>query len=131
MCQSLAAQQPLQDETLQQVLALLRQFSTKYADLDDLIKLAEKVQQTQRFGGVGAAPTGEAIAKAYPLPPCPDKITVIASDGSQIFPDQHAITLYYLINTGSIVYRHASNRKPDTYNPKPLMYYEPDDSFDE
>ena len=43
-------------------------------------------------------------------------------------PDQHAIFPYYLINIGSITYRHGSNRKPDTYNPAPVLNYEP---FDE
>jgi hypothetical protein len=130
MGRSLAEQRSVRDEALQQAQTLLRQFSTEYTVLDDCIKRAEKVQRAQRFGWVGAAPTGEPLARAHPLPPCPEKVTAIASDGSQILPDQHAITLYYLINTGSIVYQHGSNRKPDTYNPKPLLCYEPDEIFD-
>ncbi len=130
MGRSLADQRPARDETLQQALILLKQFSAEYDALDERIKRAEKVQKTQRFGWVGAAPTGEPLALAHPLPPCPERMTVIASDGSQILPDQHAITLYYLINTGSIVYQHGSNRKPETYNPKPVLCYEMDDIFD-
>ncbi len=131
MGRSLAQRQPARDETLQQVRRLLHQFSTAFTELDDCIKRAEKVQQTQRFGWVGAAPGGKAMAQINPLPQYPERATVIASDGSQILPDQHAITLYYLINTGSIVYQHGSNRKPQTYNPKPILCYEPDDIFDE
>ncbi len=131
MGRSLAEQQPVRDEILEQALGLLQQFSRSYVELEKFIKRAEKVQQTQRFGWVGAASTSEAMDKSYPLPPCPERLTVIASDGSQILPDQHAITLYYLINTGSIVYQHGSNRKPETYNPKPLLCYEPDDILDE
>jgi hypothetical protein len=127
MGQSLAEQRPDRDQTLQQAQNLLRQFSTEFSALQERIARAEKVQH-QRFGWVGAAPTGEALGLAYPLPACPERLTVIASDGSQILPDQHAIFPYYLINIGSITYRHGSNRKPDTYNPTPVLCYEP---FDE
>lgn len=131
MGRSLAQQRPLRDETVQYAQSLLRQFSTEHSALHDRIQRAETVQKTQRFGWVGAAPTQEALADAYPLPSCPERVTVIAGDGSQILPDPHAITLYYLINIGSITYRHGSNRKPETYNPPPLLCYKPDDLLDE
>ena len=119
---------PERNKALETAQALLQRFSADNSALYDRILQAEKVQETQRFGWVGAAPTTEALYQKYPLPPCPKRITVIASDGSQIMPDQHAIFPYYLINVGSITYRHGSNRKPDTYNPAPVLNYEP---FDE
>jgi len=128
---SLAEQSPLRDEAGQTARALLQQFSTQYTALNQRIALAEKVQQKLRFDWVGAAPTLEALSQAHPLPPCPARLTVIASDGSQILPSRHAITLYYLVNVGSIVYRHGSNQKPETYHPKPLLYYAPEDILDE
>lgn len=131
MGRSLSEQRPRRDEILQQAQALLQQFSTQYSALADRIQQAEKVQQTQRFGWVGAAPTNQALDRAYPLPACPERVTVIASDGSQILPDPHAIALYYLINTGSITYRHGSNRKPETYNPTPRLCFEPEELLDE
>jgi hypothetical protein len=131
MGRSLAEQSPARNEAVQKAQALLQQFSAEYTALDERIKLAESVQQKLRFDWVGAAPTAEALAETHPLPPCPARVTVIASDGSQILPNRHTITLYYLINIGSIVYRHGSNRKPDTYNPKPLLCYAPEDLFDE
>ena len=128
MGRALAEQKPERTEALQLARTLLHQFSSEFDALHDRIKRAEQVQQTQRFGWVGAAPTAEAIAASQPLPACPDQLTVIASDGSQIMPDQHAIFPYYLINVGSFTYRHGSNRKPDPYNPPPLLNFEP---FDE
>jgi hypothetical protein len=128
---TLAEQKPLRDNTLQHARNLLRQFSTEFTALDDSIRQAERAQQSQRFGWVGAAPTNEALAEAYPLPPCPERVTVIAGDGSQILPDPHGITLYYLVNTGSIIYRHGSNRKPETYNPPPQLCFSLDDILDE
>lgn len=128
MGRSLQAQRPEQTEALEQARTLLRQFAAEPEALHDRINRAETVQQSQRFGWVGAAPTAEALDQANPLPACPEQLTVIASDGSQILPDQHAIAPYFLINVGSITYRHGSNRKPDTYNPTPILNYEP---FDE
>lgn len=111
--------------------ALLLKFSTEFSALNERIARAERIQAKQRFDWVGAAPTAEALAESYPLPACPERITVIASDGSQILPDRHDITLYYLINVGSIIYRHGSNRKPEAYNPTPILCYDPEELFDE
>ena len=130
MGDSLAKQNPQRDEAGRAAQALLQQFSTAQADLHERIALAEQVQQELRFGWVGAAPTSENLVQAYPLPACPDQVTVIASDGSQILPSRHAITLYYLINTGCIVYRHGSNEKPHTYHLPPVLCYDPDELFD-
>lgn len=131
MGRNLVEQQPLRDETLRQAQRLLTEYAAEFTTLDERITRAEQVQQTQRFGWVGATPTNEALSEAHPLPPCPEQVTVIASDGSQILPDQHAITLYYLINTGSIIYRHGSNRKPETFNPTPHLCFASEELLDE
>ena len=36
----------------------------------------------------------------------------MAGDGSQIYPDTHGIALYYLINIGTIAFRHGSGQAP-------------------
>jgi hypothetical protein len=131
MGRSLHDQRAFRDEAGQTAQALLQQFSTEQAALYQRIEQAEKVQRQLRFEWVGAAPTAEALAQAYPLPPGPERVTFIASDGSQILPNRHAITLYYLINTGCIIYRHGSNQKPETYRPPPVLCYSPDELFDE
>ncbi len=130
MGRSLDRQATARTEAIQQAQTLLQQVSTEYAALNNRISQAEQIQ-TQRFNWIGAAPTTEALARAYPLPACPECLTIIGSDGSQILPDRHAITLYYLINIGSIVYRHGSNRKPETYNPKPILCYDLEDILDD
>jgi len=89
------------------------------------------LQQRLRFEWTGAAPASEPLAQIYPLPPRLEQVTVIASDGSQILPDHHAITIYYLINVGSIIYQHDSLRKPETYNPSPILCYDPEETLDE
>ncbi len=127
MGQSLAQQKPEWDETLAQAKQLLHHFSTEFNVLADRIERAETIKTDDRFNWVGGAPAGEPLDAAYPLPNCPAQIIVIASDGSQILPDQHAIYPYYLINTGSITYRHGSNQTPTPYNPEPHLNYHPFD----
>ena len=39
-------------------------------------------------------------------------LSIVAGDGSQIYPDSHGIALYYLINIGTIVFRHGSGQAP-------------------
>lgn len=78
----------------------------------------------------GAAPSHEPLDAVYPLPPVPTRATLIAADGSQIFPDPHGFALYYLINVGSIVYRHGSGQAPDCYT-MPTLYYSDEDLFSE
>jgi hypothetical protein len=131
MGRSLDEQTSAHKEVAQQAREILERFSNEQTALNERVVRAEQVQQQLRFDWVGAAPTNEALAQAYPLLPYPERATVMASDGSQIMPDRHAITLYYLINVGSIIYRHGSNHKPETHNPKPILCYEPQDIFDE
>src|SRR5512138_1703061 len=52
----------------------------------------------------GAMPTDEPINTAIPLPECPAEGTILAADGSQVYPDPHGATLYWLANIGVFVY---------------------------
>jgi hypothetical protein len=61
-----------------------------------------------------AIPGDEPLTTPYPLPPHPDRVTIIGADGSQIQPDRHGLALYYLINIGSIVFCHGSGECPRT-----------------
>lgn len=130
MGQSLEKQIKERQEAVQEALALLQEFSTEHDALHSRIVKAERAQKRQRFDWIGAMPTTEALAQAYALPPGPQTAMVIASDGSQILPDRHDIASYYLINIGSIVYRHGSNQKPEVFKQATLTF-EPEDITDE
>jgi len=76
---------------------------------------------------VGAAiPTDEPLDAVIPLPPLPERFTVIGADGTQIGPDRHGAALYYLINVGSLVYRHGSGQTPEARSLPDLRYREED-----
>ena len=53
---------------------------------------------------------------------CPKQATVLSVDGSQIVPDRHAPYVYYLINTGGIVYFHGSGQAPETFSTPELFF---------
>lgn len=63
---------------------------------------------------------------------CPDlePVTLIAADGSQIYPDQHAAVLYYLINIGSIVLRVGSGQAPQV-STQPYLHYRYDELYEQ
>ncbi len=71
-------------------------------------------------------PTAEPLDGAFPLPPPPEQFTVIGADGSQIQPDRHAAASYYLINVGSLVYRHGSGQTPEARSLPDLRYLDED-----
>jgi hypothetical protein len=54
----------------------------------------------------------------------PSFATFIATDGSQIYPDSHGLTFYYLINVGGIIYRHGSGQAPEVVSEPRLRYSE-------
>lgn len=77
---------------------------------DRLIELAQRASATKRWRG--AIPIGEPLDSAIDPPLPPARLSVVAGDGSQIYPDSHGIALYYLINIGTIVFRHGSGQAP-------------------
>ncbi len=105
----------------------------KYADLVALATgwLAQYADQNEALRhparAVHAAiPTDEPLNAHSPAPDVPDRFTVIAADGSQIQPDRHGVALYYLINVGSLVYRHGSGEAPQAYSQPTMGYTEAD-----
>jgi hypothetical protein len=60
-----------------------------------------------------ARPTHEPLDACFPAPEPPERATILATDGSQIYPDAHGWAHYYLINVGSLVYRHGSGQAPE------------------
>src|SRR5205085_2837121 len=75
-------------------------------------------------------PTAEPVDAAYPPPDAPARHTVIAADGSQIYPDRHGVALYYLINIGSIVFRTGVERAPSIAS-TPEVFYKDADMYEE
>lgn len=93
--------------------------------LDEFAEAGEELRRAAARAGV-PIPTAEPLNAAFPLPALPQRFTVIGADGSQIQPDRHAAAAYYLINIGSLVYRHGSGEAPEARSVPDLRYLDED-----
>jgi hypothetical protein len=88
---------------------------------DELVRAAPDIN--------AAVPIGEPLDYQGELPDPLDQFTVIGADGTQIQPDRHGMLLYYLINIGSLVYRHGSGQTPEARS-IPYLGYREDDLYE-
>jgi hypothetical protein len=93
-------------------------------DLQAIHERIELVRRSNVSGYRGAAPLDEDIYATFPPPPPPESATILAADGSQIYPDHHSPSLYYLINIGVFVYHHGPGQLPEQSTTPELFYTE-------
>ncbi|MCX7668875.1 MAG: DNA double-strand break repair nuclease NurA, partial [Anaerolineae bacterium] len=78
----------------------------------------------------GAVPLAERF-DLYRTPVHPPRpATLIAADGSQVYPDRHGPAPYFLVNTGSIILRQGSGEAP-TINSTPQIFFETHEVYTE
>lgn len=96
-------------------------------DLEAVRERIEWVRSSDISGYRGAAPLdlphAEPINHIAPEPSMPAQATVIAADGSQVYPDELAAVHYYLINIGLYVYHHGQDVTPEQYTFPALKYH--------
>jgi NurA domain len=84
----------------------------------------------QDAGFRGAAPMpgkdSEPFNTVVPLPAYPERATIYAADGSQIYPDPHGPAAYWLTNIGIFIYHHGHDFLPEMISEPQLFYEEPD-----
>jgi hypothetical protein len=97
-------------------------------ELNDLDAIWDQIMVARRndAGFRGAAPFDEPINEAIPMPECPARATILAADGSQIYPDPHGTALYWLTNIGVFLYPHGDESLPDIVT-EPQLFYEDKD----
>lgn len=71
-----------------------------------------------------ASPSDEPLDKTFSTPSLPEIVTLVAADGSQIYPDRHGLAFYYMINVGSVIFRHGSGQAPDVATDPRLFFAE-------
>jgi len=86
--------------------------------------LATRIARS-RTSWLVAHPSGP-ITEACPRPERPKALTVIAADGSQIFPDRHEIANCFLINIGYVVLHYGTGERPILASEPDLFYSEED-----
>ncbi len=95
-------------------------------ELKRKIETARQIDEWRR----GCIPLGERLdERCQPLVQ-PKLCTLIAADGSQIYPDRHGIASYYLLNTGAIVLRAGTGEAPSVSS-VPEIFFEDADLYDE
>jgi hypothetical protein len=96
-------------------------------DLDFVRERIDIVRSTDVSGYRGAAPLdppyGQPINLIYPPPELIDQATIIAADGSQIYPDEESPIHYYLLNVGLYIYHHGVERTPEQISLPQLVYH--------
>ena len=88
--------------------------------------LAEKIERSSTswlLPGITEGPDAR-----YARPSRPERISIAATDGSQIFPDRHEISPCYLINIGYILLHYGSGERP-IMSSKPSLFYKDEDLF--
>ena len=101
-------------------LPAARELLHQFAHQQDLLRQVAESEAGQRLRCAG--PGDEQLDAAWSAHPMPERMTLIAADGSQIFPNRHGMAFYYAINVGSIVFRHGSGQAPDVAT-APRLYY--------
>ena len=90
-------------------------------------ELAAKLQQS-RTSWLLAGQFHEPFHTRHSLPDRPEFLTVVATDGSQIFPDRHELSSCHLINLGAVVLHYGSGERP-VLTSRPVLYYKDRDTF--
>ena len=109
--------------TLPAARELLHHFANQQ---EELRLIAESEPGEKKLGC--AIPGGEALDAQFPAPDLPEQVTIVASDGSQIFPDQHGMAFYYAVNIGTVVFRHGSGLAPEVAS-EPTLYFSEDQVY--
>lgn len=95
-------------------------------DLQKAYDYIRAVRQKDVSGYRGAAPLdpphGQAPNFVFDAPPVPPQATLIAADGSQVYPNEQAAVHFYLLNIGLFVYFHGIDTIPLTVT-DPMLYY--------
>lgn len=65
----------------------------------------------------------EDLSMTFAAPPTPPSGTIIAADGSQIYPQEQSPFHYYLINIGLFTYHYGEERTPDFLTIPKLFYH--------
>jgi hypothetical protein len=100
---------------------LLDEFSTQLDILNNKVRV---VRVNTKEAWRGAAPVDEPVGAAFDPPNATLSSVshIIATDGSQIFPDRHGIAHYALIHVGVFHLRPGSGEAPATSTYPELLY---------
>ena len=112
---------PLEPFTDARARELLMEHAEVTEELERKIARAREVDEWRR----GAIPRGKRLDETVAPVHAPDSYILIAADGSQIYPDRHAAAAYFLLNTGTIVFRCGTGQAPAVSSTVPMLAARP------
>ncbi|NDJ53690.1 MAG: DNA double-strand break repair nuclease NurA [Chloroflexi bacterium] len=117
----LASQEQENHDKIELALSIME----AHAHPDALPYILDRVQQAvaRDAGYRGARPLDEPIMDSYMAANLPERATLIATDGSQVYPNEHNAAQYYLINIGTIIVPHGTNQIPEILI-EPYLFYD-------
>lgn len=118
------------DEKRRRALAWLHDAARQPADVRERVLAARRSKPDWHGACPPEAPDLDGLDKGLACPDLAEPLTLIAADGSQIYPDQHAAVLYYLINIGSLILRIGSGQAPQVLT-RPHLYYRYDELYEQ
>ncbi len=95
---------------------------------DRWLELGARVDRS-RTSWLIARPKGP-LSQTQSAPSRPEQLTVIAADGSQIFPDRHEGGNCYLINIGYVVIHYGTGERPALAS-EPFLFHREEDLYTE
>jgi hypothetical protein len=98
------------------------------AQCGDLHQKARRAAESGGYGGAMPA-AGEDISFVKPVPAVPDRLSLVAVDGSQVYPDRHAASLFYAINIG--YFRLRTDSGETAADSEPTIAFEDETLFPE
>lgn len=126
MGRALARRQREENARIAEARRLLQEYGDVTGELLDKIAVA-RARDAWRRGAVPLA--GRLDLRLMPMHPA-RPATLIAADGSQVYPDRHGLAPYFLVNTGSIILRQGSGEAPSVSS-TPEIFFETGDLYDE
>ncbi len=96
---------------------------------DDLIAKIERAK-SQDSSWRGARPLGDRLDARVIPDAAAENVSLIAVDGSQIYPDRHGPALYFLINTGVILLRQGTGEAPIVAT-RPQLFFREEDIYND
>ncbi len=112
-----------QSELTEKLARAQERLRTEGAVTPELLKKIARAQDEDAWRR-GAVPLGDRLDETTLVSLDVPQAVIIATDGSQIFPDRDAAALYYVINIGSIVFRVGSNQAPAVLSVPAICYKE-------
>ncbi|MFH1570729.1 MAG: DNA double-strand break repair nuclease NurA [Gemmatimonadota bacterium] len=113
---------PEVERRLGRAVAELRRWGATWAEL------AERARRSHT-SWLLAELAGDPTARRA-CPPRPERLTVAATDGSQIYPDRHEVSPCYLINIGYVLLHYGTGERP-LLSSQPRLYYRDADLFED